>query len=447
MAHLLFFLYRVCWEVAASWPVAKMIGLERGEAFSYLKNKLKAKSQANSVDLRLWVHASSAGELEILWPICESLAKSAQDGKINLEFVLTVFSASGLKPLKNLESKLIRYSHCRVRFAGLSPLEMEWDEGILLFKPHGWITAKYEAWPALWVALARRNIPLILVGAKVRRSVRMARRACLFWAKKLPSILFLTTDRDDALKLVELFIREKTSVRIEAVGDPRWDRVSARAHALDSPSKERVSRLSQTFANAPRPWGVLGQVWAEDFKILEDGLRNFKGTLWVVPHRLDDETLQVVRDFFNQDSDGSIYCTSSVPLADEMSLSKTKCILVDEMGILSELYSEMDWAYVGGGFGQGVHSTIEPAIWGIPIAIGPGRSQLFPEIQVLEKDGQLKIIQNPGEWSDWLREIQNASGHLLKKEHWKAQAQSRKGATERSVAFIKETLKNDPALS
>ena len=63
------------------------------------------------------------------------------------------------------------------------------------------------------------------------------------------------------------------------------------------------------------------------------------------------------------------------------------CVLVDEMGFLSELYGAADWAYVGGGFGAGVHSTIEPAIQGIPILIGPVRADHFTEI------GQLQPLQ------------------------------------------------------
>jgi len=116
-----------------------------------------------------------------------------------------------------------------------------------------------------------------------------------------------------------------------------------------------------------------------------------------------------------------------------------RCILVDEMGFLSELYSAADWAYVGGGFGKGIHNTIEPAIYGIPIFCGPAKNHRFPEIEYLRELGQLVVLKS----SEDVVQLRNAvtRGHYHStKSVWKESAHRKMGAAARINKMINKIL-------
>jgi len=83
---------------------------------------------------------------------------------------------------------------------------------------------------------------------------------------------------------------------------------------------------------------------------------------------------------------------------------KGDVILVDEMGFLAEFYELADWAFVGGGFGKGVHSTLEPACHGIPVFCGPSGAESFTEIQLLQEKEQLRVVHSSYELTQALGE-------------------------------------------
>ena len=111
------------------------------------------------------------------------------------------------------------------------------------------------------------------------------------------------------------------------------------------------------------------------------------------------------------------------------------CLIVDEMGFLTELYSVADWAFVGGGFGAGIHSTIEPAIYGIPVAGGPQGAQKFSEIEELNASGQMSLISRSEDFILWLQGLQNLS---QKKALWIEQASKRAGAAQKILATLEK---------
>ena len=106
-----------------------------------------------------------------------------------------------------------------------------------------------------------------------------------------------------------------------------------------------------------------------------------------------------------------------------------RAILVDEMGFLAELYAHADWAYVGGGFGSGIHSTLEPAAAGIPICCGPARVDVFAETRGLRKSAQLTVIEDASGFASWIDRVDHLSA--TQKRTWKDDVSARLGATER----------------
>src|SRR6185295_3584562 len=206
-----------------------------------------------------------------------------------------------------------------------------------------------------------------------------------------PTLKKLTARAEEGTPLSQLF----PDALVKSVGDPRWDRVQQRATAGSARARELVG----LFRDWPRPWGVLGQAWEEDLKAWTDALKRVEGTLWIVPHKIDAPHLVSLEELLTE-AGLSVLKTSQLrgPAPVE---PKNAIILGDEIGFLSELYAAVDWAYVGRGFTDGVHSTIEPAIHGIPLSCGPKNIGKFPEIAELRQTGQLRILEAPKDVAAW----------------------------------------------
>ena len=107
------------------------------------------------------------------------------------------------------------------------------------------------------------------------------------------------------------------------------------------------------------------------------------------------------------------------------------------MGFLSELYSAADWAWVGGGFGKGIHSTLEPSIHGIPVGVGPRGTSQFAEVEALTGSGQLSVVSSSSDLGCWVM----SSAPPEVNERWKKEALARLGATHRIIEALVSHLK------
>jgi 3-deoxy-D-manno-octulosonic-acid transferase len=385
---------------------------------------------------RIWFHASSVGELEMLIPVIE---------KRKEEVILTVFSESAEKPLQNLAARLHKNKATgpgpKVLFAGYCPWEGEWKTAFGLYQPDLFVSARYEAWPELWASLGELKIPLTIVGSQLRTSLLVAKNIVNFMSAELPPLEFLSIEESEVASLQKEF----PSAKVSAAGDPRWDRVAERAK-LGNP---RARQLIEQFSQRERPWGVLGSAWVEDLSMLGKSVFELPGTLWVVPHEVDAEHIREFEDWlksheisfvktssYANDAAGSI----SNELGNKNDTSAMpRCLLVDEMGFLLELYSAADWAYVGGGFGKGVHNTIEPAIHGIPIFCGSARIHRFPEVKYLQDVGQLIVLMSMEDVPK-LRDVVTRGHYQSTKSVWKESAHRQLGASERISKILDESL-------
>lgn len=155
------------------------------------------------------------------------------------------------------------------------------------------------------------------------------------------------------------------------------------------------------------------------------------GTIWLVPHQVSDSAIRSLLEAGGLDESAIL---RSRGLGSALSLDRHSNwkVLVDEMGILSELYASADWAYVGGGFGaRGVHSTIEPGLHGLPIAIGASKADRFPEIAEMSGIGQLTLLEGATALSAWLASTGKIP--LAQRLSWERAARGRIGASDRCL--------------
>lgn len=318
----------------------------------------------------IWFHAASAGELEILMPLIEAAVKNGRKACVS------IFSPSAENGLKKLPPELI--------YAGFSPGENEWLEALRHYGVSEVVTSKYEAWPGLWRAASIANIRITIVCAQMRSSLLWAKRILKFLGVALPKLRFFTLEEGSAFRLKQYF------PKAECIGsaDPRWLRVIQRAESSDK--HELFQKWRTAFAHTRKPYWVIGSAWAEDMKILAPLIKTYPGTVWVVPHSLKEKpSREIFAPFPN-------------------------CVLVDEMGLLVELYSIAERAWVGGGFGEGIHSTLEPAVYSIPVACGPNEVEKFFEAKELMAQGVLTVCRSTVEAQHWLKNTSAKSGFSLK---------------------------------
>jgi 3-deoxy-D-manno-octulosonic-acid transferase len=322
----------------------------------------------------LWFHAASAGELEILVPLIEAALSNG------LPVCVSVFSSSAKKSLKKLPDAIL--------YRGFSPAESEWRMALEHFGVVEVITAKYEAWPGLWQAATKLDIRISVICAQMRSSLLWAKRFLNSFGVRLPRLRFFVLEEAAIPKLMSSFPRAECIPSV----DPRWLRVIQRAEKASD--HEAAQRWLKAHATAPGPHWVIGSAWPEDLAFLRDAIANYPGTVWVVPHSLKEKP------------DPQVYAPCS------------NCILVDEMGLLVELYSIADRAWVGGGFGQGIHSTLEPSVYGIPVACGPKNVEKFFETRELREKGQLTVLDQKEKIPEWIEKTSHFEKIDLK---WKTE--------------------------
>ncbi len=375
----------------------------------------------------IWFHAASVGELECILPLIQMAAKD------EFPLILTILSPSAQGALDKLKTQL-EEARVHLIFVGPAPWEGEWKTALIRWKPTLFLTAKYEAWPDLWISLQQEKVPLVIVSARARKSLRLAQWFCEKLGFGLPELLFFSSSEKDIAPLRQLI----PGAKVAFAGEPRWDRVSHRAR-LGNPRAQSLIDACQSFK---RPWGMLGSVWMEDLHFLKSFLSAHSsdlwsgcfGTLWLIPHQVDPLNLEKIERFLR--SLGVDVLRSSRGFAGLDGSSNFRCVLVDEMGVLSELYSEADWVWVGGGFGVGIHSTIEPALYGAPIAVGPNGMDHFSEVAELLETGQLKILRTASDLHDWAVALPSVSPQI--RLRWRQQAQFRLGATQRIWSVLEE---------
>src|SRR5690606_35548086 len=324
---------------------------EKGRALTF--NILK--SNLNADDKTLWFHCASLGEYEQGLPVFQALRSHYKNHKI----VLTFFSPSGYEIRKNSPiADVVVYL----------PLDTKKNAKRFLdiVNPDLTIFVKYDIWPNFLKELKKRNLRAILVSAAFRENQSFFK----FYGKPLRDALFafehIFTQNEKSKELLQSISYNKVTVS----GDTRFDRVSnqlAQNNYLDFIETFKQDKLCV----------VAGSTWPEDEDLLvnfinSEASRNVK--FIIAPHNIKlgqikniQDRLKVVSVLFSE--------------KDKKVIEAAQVFIIDTIGLLSKIYSYADIAYVGGALGTtGLHNTLEPAVFGIPVIIGSNFSK-FPEAQ------------------------------------------------------------------
>ncbi|MDX1333710.1 MAG: glycosyltransferase N-terminal domain-containing protein, partial [Robiginitalea sp.] len=368
----MFFLYDLA--VLLSWfllHLAALFSLKirqfvtgRKKVFSYLK------AFRNGDKPLIWIHTASLGEFEQGAPVLDKLRQAFPDH----QFLVTFFSPSGYEVKKDrLAPDLVTYL----------PMDTRWNarKFIRLAQPELALFVKYEVWPGFFRELDKAGIPILLLSAIFRERQIYFKWYGGFLRKALRRVNhFYVQDALSADLLGSLGIHEAT-----VSGDTRFDRV---LEILEAP---RELPFMDHF-KADRTCMVCGSTWPEDHEILLPFINEAeKGHCFVIaPHKTDPKTIEALQKGILKPS--ALYSERKGADFGEVSV-----LIIDTIGLLTQIYRYADLAYVGGGFATGLHNTLEPAVFGIPVLIGP-RFEGFREAEEMVAAGGVRVARDAMEF-------------------------------------------------
>lgn len=355
-----------------------------------------------------WVHVASLGDFEQGRPIVDRIKADYPDYKI----LLTFFSPSGYEVRKNYPN---------ADYVFYIPADTKRDVRAFLdvAKPEIAIFVKYEFWLNMLAELRRRNIRTFIVSAIFRRKSIFFNPFGAIWRKALRSFEMLFVQDEASREL----LAEIAVTNVVVAGDTRFDRVATIAEAA-----ERVEVVEQ-FKGEKRLF-VAGSTWGADEEILLPLINANPDIKFVVaPHEMEESRIERIL----REAKGGAVRYSQLPQSDFVD---KQVFVLDTMGLLSRVYGSAEWAYVGGGFGAGIHNTLEAVVYGLPVAFGP-KYHKFKEARDLISLGVGRSIKNEQELQSWFDELKSDADYLARLSAIaKLYVGQHRGTTEKIVSAI-----------
>ncbi|MBD0832988.1 3-deoxy-D-manno-octulosonic acid transferase [Aestuariibaculum sp. TT11] len=377
----------------------------RRETFSVLKENLYSN------DKTLWFHCASLGEYEQGLPVFKALREHYKAHKI----VLSFFSPSGYEIRKNSPiADIVVYL----------PLDSKRNAKrfIDLIKPELTVFVKYDIWPNFLSEIKKHNFKSILISAAFRPNQTYFN----FYGKHFRNALFsfehIFTQNENSKTLLRAIGYDNVTVS----GDTRFDRVSSQLEMDNT-----LNFIEQFKQN--KLCVVAGSTWPEGEALFinfinKHALNDIK--FIIAPHNIKPNQIANLKDKLK------VKCVLFSE-KESASLDTAKVFIVDTIGILTKIYNYADVAYVGGALGStGLHNTLEPAVFGVPIIIG-NHYDKFPEANALIENGGTFSISNQQEFNTILtRLIENKKDRELAGSKNATFIKSHKGAVNTITQYL-----------
>lgn len=369
MYNIAIYLYLIGVAIASLFneKVRKMWRGER-QAIKILKEKVDPTAQY------VWFHAASLGEFEQVRPLMEHLRQEHPEYKI----LLTFFSPSGYEVRKDYKvADIVCYL----------PLDTIRNSRRFLraVRPVMAFFIKYEFWYNYFHILQHRGVPVYSVSCIFRPNQIFFRWYGKQYARVLHCVTKFFVQNEESQQLLQGIGIDRS----EVVGDTRFDRVlQIRDAAKHLPIVEafRYGSVGGNAEGTPIKTFVAGSSWGPDEDIF---IRYFNERhdwrLIIAPHVINEEHLQQILSKLQRKT---VRYTQTTP----EEAAQAECLIIDCFGLLSSIYNYGDVAYVGGGFGVGIHNVLEAAVWHMPVFFGPNNKH-FQEAQwLLQSKGGIEIM-------------------------------------------------------
>ena len=343
-----------------------------------------ATSRLNPDQQWMWFHCASVGEYEQARPVMEAWRSLHSDDA----FLLSFYSASGWDAFTRREPEWwTATDHATAMPLDVSTSMQSFVQAAGGAKRlRGLLFAKYDVWPTLVTLLAQAGIPVGLFAGHVlpgrwpfrwgggyqRQAWKAMRRVWVQTKASLPTL-------------------SAYGVNAEVAGDPRFDRV------LNAVARHQPDQALQTWVN-DRPCVVVGSAWQPEWDAARQAWQEGQCAV-VVPHEWTAEGIAAEVSRWEAMGARPVVWSAHRNADARAALPEGDVLIVDAMGELIDAYAVADVVVVGGGFGAGVHNTLEPAAHGKRILVGPQVGR-FAEVAALVTAGALSVCDSPTTLSD-----------------------------------------------
>jgi len=324
---------------------------ERKEIFKILKSNISENEKY------IWIHVASLGEYEQGLPVFKKIKSLYKDHKI----VLSFFSSSGYDLRKNNPiSDLTVYL----------PIDSAYNakKFIALINPVIVVFVKYEFWPNFLKYLKKNNTPTYLLAAIFRKN-HWFFKTYGFWMKNnLKAFHHFFVQNETSKKI----LKENDFDNCSIMGDSRFERV------IDLPNQVNEIKHLNEFKKSKQCF-VAGSTWEEDEAMIVKFINSCEENdicFIIAPHQINLKKINIIKDRIKKK-------TVLMSKLDRDNAIDSSVVIIDSIGLLTSVYSYADIGYVGGGMGNtGLHNTLEPAIFQIPVIVGENYEK-FPEVKDL----------------------------------------------------------------
>ncbi|MBQ5785748.1 MAG: 3-deoxy-D-manno-octulosonic acid transferase [Alistipes sp.] len=360
-------------------------------------------------DKVVWIHAASLGEFEQGRPVIEKIREQQPEYKI----LVTFYSPSGYE---------IRKNYAGADYIFYLPIDTPGNAKKFLDVAHPEIAiiVKYEFWLNLLSELKHRGVRTYLISAIFRRNSIFFRSYGSIWRQALDSFEQMFVQNEESKEL----LHEIGFDNVVVAGDTRFDRVAEIARNVKKvPIVERFKGDSPLF--------VAGSTWGPDEEILQTLINDNPQIKFVVaPHEMENSRIERI---IAQTKGGAVRYTCC---NEESDFSKIQVLILDTIGILSSVYGYATWSYIGGGFGVGIHNTLEAATFGLPIAFGPNY-QKFKEARDMVALGAATKVESAEDLSAWFAPLRDDKSALQRAgSAAKSYTQRNQGATSLIMKIV-----------
>jgi 3-deoxy-D-manno-octulosonic-acid transferase len=325
----------------------------------------------------IWFHCASLGEFEQGRPLIELIRKERPDERI----ILTFFSPSGYNQRKN---------YAEVDEVYYLPIDNAYNatEFLAAIRPRAAFFIKYEFWYYYFTELKRLQIPLFMVASVFTQRQLFFRWYGTLHRQMLSCVSHFFVQDNDSFAL----LRKAGFENVTVINDTRIDRVFGLSQIeLHIPSIESFLSGETAF--------IGGSIYRRENEMIRAAADNglLKGKIILVPHNVDEKNIRAIAMPW---TDEAILYTDWLQKPDP----SRHVLIVNTIGLLSATYRYAYAAFIGGGFGSGIHNTLEPAAFAIPVIVGP-RHRQFPEVRAMMDRGGAFEVHRPEDFFEVMKKI------------------------------------------
>lgn len=334
------------------------------------KSFLNIKSKLNIDKKKIVIHAASSGEYEQIKPLLRVIDR-------NIYFIIvTCMSPTVFKSIKEDSLSDLSCYH---------PFDFPWSAKYFfkIVNPLIYLTTRHDIWPIHLYSAKKNNIKTIVINANLYHKSKRLKWYSLGFSKYIFNLFDLIIVPTERIK--DIFKNSLHINNVDVICDTRFDQVLNR--------KEKSNKISE-FESFGKNNIIFGSISWEDLEIISSTLQHESSEdveegIIIVPHEIDLKLIKNIEEICQNTK----YFNKVKKLSNLKEDSNARVIIVDKIGILPELYRYSRFAYIGGGFGAGVHSTIEPLVYHNIVCYGPN-IDLLDEAKEMHQEGCGFIIND-----------------------------------------------------